>query len=67
MRWQAIMTGLLLSCTVLLTGCGGTVLLSDEIVYDVPDRPGYKAVSAGVLAKLVKCCEACLDKEGAKP
>ena len=55
-------------CSIaLLTGCAATVLTSDERVYPVPDRPGYTAISDGVLAKLLKCCEACLDKQGAKP
>ena len=49
------------------TGCGVTILTSDEVVYDAPDRPGYKEISEGALAKLIKCCEACLDKQGAKP
>ena len=49
------------------TGCGVTILNDSEQVYDAPDRPGYKEISEGALNKLLKCCEACLDKQGAKP
>lgn len=51
---------------LLSTGCAATILNDSEKTYPVPDRPGYTAISDGVLAKLIKCCESCLDKEGAK-
>ena len=53
--------------TALLTGCAATVLNDSEVTYPVKERPGYTAISDGALAKLLKCCEACLDKQWAKP
>ena len=59
---------LLAGCFIaLLTGCAATILNDSEKTYPVEGRPGYTAISDGVLADLIKCCEACLDKQGAKP
>ena len=53
--------------TTLLTGCATKTLPSDEIIGEAygPDGSvieGRLTVSAGVYSKLLKCCNACLDK-----
>lgn len=66
MRYQQAAMLLAVWSMTLLTGCAATILNDSEQVYPVKDRPGYTAISDGSLAKLLKCCTACLDKEGAK-
>ena len=67
MPLRAVTMLLVWSCIVPLTGCGVRILNADVVVYAAPDRPGYKEISEGALNKLLKCCNACLNKKEATP
>ena len=69
MRWLKVAMLVALFSATLLTGCAATILNDSEQVFesDGVRHDGYAQISKGALAKILKCCNDCLDKKGVAP